>query len=133
VPLRTDPEGQGPGGRRVAVYRLISSGVISWGDSALLMDELAEWGKTHGDFNRGVAAAPFYAHLTKDCSFPADKISNRIAYALKHGYLLTDPEIEPYAYLMMNDRMVCEQEFIHRIAHIYREHLGLKHEQHKKI
>jgi len=149
IPLRKDAEGKAqaaraqaakapaakaPGGRPTAVYRLASTGLISWGDSALLMDELAVWTDSHGDFNRGVAAAPFYAHLIKECRFPADQaISDRLAYARKHGYLLTDPEAEPYSCLMINDRTFCEQEFIHRIAQIWREHLGLKYEENTEI
>lgn len=126
VPLKEQPVGKAPGGHPLPVYRLASTGVVSWGDCALLLDELAAWGKTHGDFNRSVLATPFCTHLIKNCGIPNDKtICDRIAYARKHEYMLTDPETEPYSYLMLNDRYFCEQEYVHRIAQTYRAHLAL--------
>jgi hypothetical protein len=124
VPLREEHDGEKPGGRPRKIFRLVSKGMISWGDTALLLEELALWRKKHSTFDGAVLAQPLYEHLLSKWRFPDQStIDARVAYCVLHSYLFPDPETPPHKYLKLGHRAYCEQAFIHRVAGVYREYL----------
>ena len=120
------------GGHPTSHYRLVSNGIVSWGDTALMLNQLGLWEKVKGDFNRRVLAKPFSSHLISECGFANDEaVTHDVLYCQKYEYLVTDPEMPPFDCLALADRSFCEYEFIERIAERYIKYTGLNSKLHK--